>query len=214
MNRRTMPIVAALAATTALLLTACSSSSDSSDKIKGADQNTSSSSKSPKASPTSSAKVSDFGLPDDVKVEIESVTTGDKTKDQILKEQAEGLMARQRIYVDLDPNSRYLTRYYDGEARAFYASEVKRAKAEGRTITGLYRYYDRKVEENTDDRAIVTYCEDRSKAFAKDIKSGKARKTKPSPEDFIKNTATLRKTEHGTWLVQSFRGETSAQECQ
>ncbi|MCF3123808.1 hypothetical protein IPZ68_29480 [Streptomyces arenae] len=213
MKRRTMPTVAALAATTALLLTACGSSSDSSDEIKGADQDTKSSPKSPKVSPTSSAKVSDFGLPADVKVDIESATTGDKTKDQILKEQAEGLMARQRIYVDLDPDSRYLTRYYDGEARAFYVSEIKKAKAEGRTITGLYRYYDRKVEENTDDRAIVTYCEDRSKAFAKDIKSGKTRKTEPSPEDFIKNTATFRKTEHGTWLMQSFRGETSAQEC-
>ncbi|MET8684260.1 hypothetical protein ABZV77_08590 [Streptomyces sp. NPDC004732] len=217
MKRRTMPIVAALAATTALLLTACSGSSDSSDKAEGADQNTNSISKSPKASPTSptsSAKVPDFGLPADVKVEIESVTTGDKTKDQVLKEQAEALMARQRIYVDLDPNSRYLTRYYDGEARAFYASEIKKAKTEGRTITGLYRYYDRKVQENDDDRAVVTYCEDRSKAFAKDIETGKARKTKPSPKDFIKNTATLRKTEHGTWLVQSFRGESSARECQ
>lgn len=214
MKRRSMPTIAALAATAALFLTACSSDdSGSSDRIEGAGQETDSGSKSPKASPSSSAKVADFGLPDDIKVDIESVETGNTAKDQILKEQAEGLMARQRIYVDLDPNSLYLTRYYDGEARAFYTSEIKKAKAEGRTITGHYRYYDRKVEENTDDRAIVTYCEDRSKAYAKNIKSGKTLKTAPSPEDFIKNTATLRKTEHGTWLVQAFRGEVSAKEC-
>ncbi|MFE0175285.1 hypothetical protein ACFWZ2_23490 [Streptomyces sp. NPDC059002] len=214
MNRRTMPTVAALAAASALILTACSSGSESSDKIEGAGGDTSTASKSPTTSPTKPAKLPDFGLPDDVTVDIESGATGDKAKDRILQEQAEGLMARQRIYVDLDPNSRYLTRYYDGEARAYYVAEIKKAKAEGRTITGHYRYYDRKIVDSNDDRAIVTYCEDRSKAYAKDIKSGKTRKTEPSPEDFIKNTATLRKTEYGTWLVQSFRGKTSAKECQ
>ncbi|MEV8016830.1 hypothetical protein AB0O76_10875 [Streptomyces sp. NPDC086554] len=214
MNRRTMPVTTALAAAAALLLTGCSSDSGPDDKIEGAGQEESSSPPSPKASPTASAKVSDFDLPDDIKVEIESDETGNKAKDQILKEQAEGLMARQRLYVDLDPNSPYLTRYYADEAREFYVAEIKKSKSAGRTITGTYRYYDRKVEQNTDDRAIVTYCEDRSKAFAKDIKSGKTLKVEPSPEDFIRNTATLRKTEHNTWLVQSFRGETSAKECQ
>ncbi|QEU92567.1 hypothetical protein [Streptomyces kanamyceticus] len=214
MKRRTMPTIAVLAATTALVLTGCSSNSDSSDKIEGAGGEASTSPKTPKDSSTAPAKLPDFGLPADVKVEIESDTTGDKAKDRILKEQAEGLMARQRVYVDLDPNSRYLTRYYADEALAFYVSEIKKAKAEGRTITGLYRYYDRKVQSHDDDTATVTYCEDRSKAYAKDIKSGKARKTKPSPEDFIKNTATLARTEQDTWLVQSFRGETSSKECQ
>ncbi|MFF8655436.1 hypothetical protein [Streptomyces huasconensis] len=213
MKHRTMSVATALAAA-ALLLTSCSSDSDPEDKIKGAEQEVSSDSPSPTASPSASAEVADFGLPDDIKVEIESNTTGNKAKDQILKEQAEAIMARQRLYVDLDPNSRYLTRYYAGEARDFYVADIKKSKSEGRTITGTYRYYDRKVEQNTDDRAIVTYCEDRSKAFAKDIKSGKIQKTEPSPEDFIRNTATLRKTEHNTWLVQSFRGKTSAKECQ
>ncbi|MEV7195322.1 hypothetical protein AB0N81_26480 [Streptomyces sp. NPDC093510] len=213
MNRRTLPVTAALAATAALFLTGCSSDSEPDDKIKGADQGKSSHSSSSKPSPSASAEVADFGLPDDIKVEIESNKTGDKAKDQILKEQAEGLMARQRLFVDLDPNSRYLTRYYADEARDFYVSEIKKAKSEGRTITGTYRYYDRKIEKSTDDLAIVSYCEDRSKAYAKDIKSGKTRKTEPTPEDFIRNTATLRKTQHDTWLVQSFRGKTSAQEC-
>ncbi|MEW2387263.1 hypothetical protein AB0933_02755 [Streptomyces venezuelae] len=214
MNRRTMPATAALAAAVALVLTGCSSDSEPDDKIKGAEQGEDASSPSVKATPTAPAKVADFGLPDDIDVQIESDATGDKTKDQILKEQAEGLMARQRLYVDLDTESRYLTRYYAGEAREFYVADIKKAKSEGRTITGTYRYYDRKVTKNTDDFAIVTYCEDRSKAYAKDIKSGKAQKTKPSPEDFILNTATLRKTEHGTWLVQSFRGEGGATQCQ
>ncbi|MEU6995605.1 hypothetical protein ABZ953_33735 [Streptomyces sp. NPDC046465] len=213
MNRRTLPVATALAATAALLLTGCGSDSDPDDKIKGAEQGESADAPNPKATPTAPAKVADFGLPKDIKVEIESNETGDKAKDQILKEQAEGFMARQRLYVDLDPNSRYLTRYYAGEARAFYSAEIKKAKSEGRTITGTYRYYDRKVTKNTDDLAIVTYCEDRSKAYAKDIKSGKPRKTKSSPEDFIFNTATLGKTEHNTWLVQSFRGEAGTGAC-
>ncbi|MGW2228067.1 hypothetical protein [Streptomyces formicae] len=71
-----------------------------------------------------------------------------------------------------------------------------------------------KVEIHTDDIALVSYCEGRSKAYAKDITSGKTRKTEPSPSDFIKNTATLAKTGNGTWVVRSFRGKTSAKECQ
>ncbi|ATL29674.1 hypothetical protein KY5_4656c [Streptomyces formicae] len=209
-----MPTIAVLAATTALVLTGCSSNSDASDKIEGAGGDANASPKSPEKSSTAPAELPDFGLPADVKVEIASDTTGDKAKDRILKEQAESLMARQRIFLDLDPKSRYLTRYYADEALAFYVSEIKKAKADNRTITGLYRYYDRKVETHTGDIAVVSYCEDRSKAYAKDITSGKTRKTEPSPSDFIKNTATLAKTGNGTWVVQSFRGKTSAKECQ
>lgn len=214
MIRRRLPITVALAASAALLMTACGSGDDkNSDKIAGADEQSDTASPSPSPTRGASSKLPDFKLPADIKVDIEPNTTSDKAKNQILREQAEGLLARQRIFVDLDPESGYLTRYYDGEARAFYIAEIKRAKADGRTITGTYRYYDRKVTQNIDDRAIVTYCEDQSKAFAKDIKTGKIKRTEPSPEDYTLITAVLRKTEHGTWLVQSFNSKNSATEC-
>ncbi|MFE6164165.1 hypothetical protein ACFQ7F_35200 [Streptomyces sp. NPDC056486] len=212
---RRLPLAVALTASAALLLTACGSGDDKNgDKAAGAGkQGGNTASPNSSATKNASAGLPDFELPDDIKVDIEPSTTGDKAKDQILREQAEGLLARQRIFVDLDPTSGYLTRYYNGEARAFYVSEIKKAKADGRTITGTYRYYDRKVTQKSDDRAVVTYCEDQSKAFAKDIKTEKIKRTEPSPEDYTLITAVLRKTDHGTWLVQSFRGEESATEC-
>ncbi|QKW08469.1 hypothetical protein HUT18_20955 [Streptomyces sp. NA04227] len=217
MIRRNLPAAIVLTISAALTLTACGGGDDSkdSDEIVGADKQSPAAGSSPSPSKESgSQNLPDFKLPKDIKVEIEPVETGNELKDQILREQAESLMARQRILVDRDVNSGYLNRYYEGEARDFYITLIKKAKAEGMTITGTYRYYDRKITQNTKDRAVVTYCEDQTKAYSKDVKTGKAQKTEPSPEDFTLNTAVLTKTPNSTWVVQSLTGKTPAQECQ
>ncbi|MFE0104773.1 hypothetical protein [Streptomyces sp. NPDC059009] len=214
MNRRTTPIATAIVAATTLLLTACGGGSDSDDDIKGADKDKSSSPTSSVPSPTASTKVRDFGLPDDIKVDIAAAKTGDKGKDEILAGQAEVLMARQRLFVDLDPHSKYLNVYFTGQAKKFYAQQVKDSKKRGKTIAGTYRYYDRKVTQHTSDLAYVSYCEDQTKAFPKDIKTKKVESTTPSSKDYTLYNVVMRKSPGGVWQLQSLGGQSSARECQ
>lgn len=213
--QRTLTTLATLLAAT-LTLTACGNdSSDSNDdKIAGAEDKPDSTKKDESSPSPSSTGLPDFNLPDDIKVDISEDKTGNATKDKILQEHAESLLARQRIFIDLDPNSRYLTRYYTEDAQTYYVDEIKKAKKNGVTITGEYRYHTRKIESQTDDRAVITFCEDKSKAFAKDIKTDKIKNSKPGPLDHLFTTAVMRKTEHNTWIVTTFEGKTGVEKCQ
>ncbi|MFJ2773614.1 hypothetical protein [Streptomyces sp. NPDC087300] len=213
MKRHTLPTAAAFAAAAALFLTGCGSGSDSDDKIAGAEQGESSGQESPEASPSSSAEVSDFGLPDDLKVEISPDKTGNKGKDAVLAAQADVLMARQRLFVDLDPGSRYLDVYFSGEAQAFYKAQIAAAKKRGKTISGTYRYYDRKVTRHTSDIALVSYCEDQTKAVPKDVKTKKVRPAHPTPEDYTRYETVLKKSPGGVWQLDRLSGRSNASEC-
>ncbi|MFF1377064.1 hypothetical protein [Streptomyces sp. NPDC058308] len=199
---------------TALSLTACGSDSDANEPIKGAEQGDAGSTPSPKASQSSSAKVADFDLPSDIKVHITPDKTGDKAKDAILRAQAEVLMARQRVFVDLDPKSTFLSTYFTGKAEAFYTQQLQQAKKRGKTISGTYRYYDRKVTQHTSDLAYVSYCEDQTKAFPKDVKTKKVESTTPTPNDYTRYDTVLRKATGGVWQLQNLSARPDAKECQ
>ncbi|MET9219682.1 hypothetical protein ABZX65_13105 [Streptomyces sp. NPDC003300] len=208
-----------LTVTALVTLTACGGSDDSaSDKI--IDTPSSQSAPSPTASATASpvtsatAEPMDFHLPSDIKVVIDADATGDAAKDAVLHGQADTLTARQKLYVDLDPASNVLKAYFSGQARSFYAEQIAKRKKEGRTVTGTYRYYDRKVTAVTADTAVVTYCEDQSKAYSKDIKTGEVLRTAPTADDYRLYTATLLRNAAGVWQLDSFQGKAAAPACQ
>ncbi|MEW2520131.1 hypothetical protein [Actinacidiphila alni] len=209
-----------LAVTAALTLTACGGSDDSgSDRITDGTVSpsaraTTPSATGPAASSAPTASPVDFHLPSDIKVLIDADTTGDAAKDAVLHAQADTLTARQKLYVDLDPGSAVLKAYFSGQARAFYAEQIATRKKEGHTVTGTYRYYDRKVTAVTSDTAVVSYCEDQSKAYSKDVKTGTVLRTTPSPDDYRLYTATLLKNAGGIWQLDSFQGKADAPACQ
>ncbi|MEU1334551.1 hypothetical protein [Streptomyces sp. NPDC005865] len=214
MNRPTLPVATALAAAAALFLTACGGDSEPDGTATGAGQEETGASARAQADSTAPTETADFGLPQDIKVEIESDTAGDKAKDRILKKQAENLMARQRIFVDLDPKSPFLTMYFTGKAKSFYTQQLQQARKRGKTISGTYRYYDRKVTQHTSDLAYVSYCEDQTKAFPKDIKTKKVESTTPTPNDYTRYDTILRKAPGGVWQLQELSGRPDAKECQ
>lgn len=212
MRRSALPNLAALMAATTLTLTSCGAETKANDTIQGADKG--GSSPSPTTAETIQPQV-DFDLPKDVKVEIANDATGDKAKDAILTAHADILMARQKLFTDRKASDKWLTTFFTGEAKKFYASEVKRSHEEGWTITGTYRYYERKVQKHSGDLAFVQYCVDQTKAYGKDVDTGKVDKTEPSSSDYRLHEATLYKEPGGVgnWKLQSFNVTKGAAGC-
>jgi hypothetical protein len=205
---------ATFAAAAALLLTACGNSDASSGTIKGAQMGTSPStpSSSPNAS-EGSAATAHFAIPSDIKTVIDADPTGDKNKDAVLQAQANAQLAFLQAAADMNPQSPALSVYYAGSAKDFYVQAISQAKSQGRSITGTYRYYNRQVKSYSDGASVVTYCEDQTKAFAKDARTGVVHRTNPSPSDYRLYTVVLLKNEFGQWQVNTLNAQVGAGQC-
>lgn len=198
----------------ALLLTACGDSGgDDPDKIVGADQDpTEQPSKPGGAEPAVDAP--EFDFPADLKVEVDADTTGDETKDAVLRDHGYAVRATMLALAKLDPELPVLSDYVTGDAFINSADNVESFKADGRTVTGATHFYDREVELRNKGLASVTYCEDQRKAFNKDVDSGEVDRTEPSDESFVRYTALMEKTEEGVWQMTFDQSERGAAECQ
>ncbi|MER6268890.1 hypothetical protein [Streptomyces sp900105755] len=205
-KRRTLPVAAALAATAALLLTACGggddSSKDKNDKIAGAGTG-GSGSPSPSASPSAPAdkNAPAFNFPSDIKVTVDRESTGDATKDAVLRDVAYAAQARIEAFGTGDGQTANVNRYFAANARIFWVNRVAEFKKEGLTVTGQYRYYGFEVTDIASGKAAARYCEDQGKAYDKVIKTGKVQRTKPSDKSFVLYTVQAQRDSVGDWQV-------------
>ncbi|MFE9116776.1 hypothetical protein [Streptomyces sp. NPDC007172] len=216
MNRRTLPAAAALTATVALLLTACSSNDDkpkSPDKIAGADQGS-------KASPTPSASASASGgdrpkieLPADLKMTFEASNTGDPVKDAVLADGAERMRAVNGAIAGVDPKYAALNYYNAGKALEAASTWVEKFKKAGQSMTGSLSYFNRQVTLNKDKSASLVFCADESKGYTKDLKTGRAKITTPSKNDFILYNTRLEKNADGVWQTTRIVSTAGAAQC-
>ncbi|MFG2939804.1 hypothetical protein [Streptomyces sp. NPDC048282] len=201
-RRRTA--VAGLLAALAVSVTGCSSDSGNSsanDKIKGADSSESASA-SPSASESADKNAPSFAFPSDITVTVDRKSTGDATKDAILRDLAYAAQARLEAFAKGNGQTVNLNRYFAGYARTYWIDRVAQVKKDGLTVTGHYRYFDFAVTDVANGKAAaVRYCEDQSNAYGKVIKTQKVQKTKPSDDDFILNTLQVAKDSAGDWQV-------------
>lgn len=176
MNRRPLPVAAALAATAALLLTACGSGDDSSkdnDKIAGADTDGPSQSASSSAGPPSDAERPKIVLAKDMKNTFDGGKTGDPVKDTILYDNTQAIAAMDEAIDSRSLQKESFGTYLTGEAAKAAAVWVQGFYDDGITWTGEVRYYKRSVTSLEKNVATLTYCSDESKSFNKDIKTKK-----------------------------------------
>ncbi|MEV6794928.1 hypothetical protein AB0M87_23720 [Streptomyces sp. NPDC051320] len=149
-----------------LTLTSCSSDSSGSgkDKIAGADTGEA---KSPTSSASASASASaeknapTFDLPSDIKVTVDKKSTGNSTKDAILRDVAYSVEARLEGFAKGDGQTTNMNRYFAAYARTDWADRVAKVKKEGLTVTGDYRFFDFAVMDVANTKAAsARYCED------------------------------------------------------
>ncbi|MFF4112001.1 hypothetical protein ACFY0P_00750 [Streptomyces sp. NPDC001714] len=216
MKRRTLPVAAALAATAALLLTACGGGDDSSkdnNKIAGAGTEESAS-PSPSASASADKNAPSFDFPSDIKVTVDRESTGDTTKDSILRDVAYSTQANIEAFAKGVGQTPNMNRYFAAAALTYWAKRVETVKKDGLTVTGDYRYYNFQVTDVVDGKAAAArYCEDQSKAFGKEIKSGKVLRTKASDKSFVLYTLQAQKDAAGDWQVTQQNWKKGAASC-
>ncbi|MBT2392813.1 hypothetical protein J7E87_26105 [Streptomyces sp. ISL-1] len=215
MNRRSLPIAAALTAIAALLLTACSGGSDekpkANDKIAGADQSETTSRSS--ASPSSAAGRPKIELPDDLKLTFEPEETGDVTKNAVLADGAERMRAVNAAIAGTDPKFTALNFYNTSKALEAASSWVEEFRKSKLTISGSAHYFDRKVTLNKDTSASLTFCADETKGRTKDIKTGKVKKSSDPRQDYVFYATQLRKNSNGVWQTTQIVSKRGATQC-
>lgn len=215
MARRTeLTAAAGTLAAAALLLTACGGSNHD-DKI--ASSPTPSATTAPQTTPPPTTPAADpsaptFDFPSDVKITIDPDTTGDKTKDAVLRDQAYGLEATYTAVIKQDKNLPQFTTYMYEDADEVWSESIDAFKKNGHTITGTDHYYDRKVTLNG-DMAGVTFCEDQSHFYDKEITTGKVLTTTPSANSFILHSSHMKKGTDGIWHTETYTSQAGGAHC-
>jgi hypothetical protein len=215
-KRRDLPVAAAFAVTTALLLTACGGQgdgSDKSDKLAGADRGgTEPVSASPSASETIDRRP-EITLPNDLSDTFEGWKTGDTAKDAVLTDVGQRIDTTNYAITEGDAELPALAFYYSGTALADARGWVSSLVKDGYSITGVNRYYNAKVDVFDSASAGVVYCEDQSKAFAKDRKSSKIYRTAVTDKSYVLYTTRLEKNAHGVWQTTKLTSQRGHKSC-
>ncbi|MFD4597777.1 hypothetical protein ACFWPQ_07015 [Streptomyces sp. NPDC058464] len=171
------------------------------------------------ASPSASASTSADGrpkiaLPSDVTLTFEGGRTGDAVKDAVLADGAERARAEDAAITGTDPKGEGLAYYNTGKALEATLSWVAQFKKADVTITGVVRYYDRKVTLESKTSAVLTYCGDESKGFSKNKKTGKINKTPVTKDSYVTYNTRLDKNSDGVWQTSQIISSRGAAQCQ
>ncbi|WP_316773742.1 hypothetical protein [Streptomyces sasae] len=222
MKRRTSPVAVAVAVTAALLLTACGGgdgNSRSSEKIAAADSGSNKASSSPSASdavagidrpampfPSDFDMVFDIAKPSDAK---EAAALGDA--ENFVRAINYGIVRQ-------DPEDAAYKFYstVGSTAQSYAKTQIKQYLDGGWTVTGVQRYSRGKVDLAADGkRASVSFCDDDSKFYGKEVKSKKILKTSPSDKDYYYFEVVMAASMEakGLWTAENVKVQTKAIQC-
>ncbi|MFI6371605.1 hypothetical protein [Streptomyces sp. NPDC050546] len=219
MARRALTTTAAVFATTAaLLLTACGGGGDSSDDIEGADQGASSPSASASRSTPTDVDRPDVRLPDDLDLVFDFEKPSDQDSAAALEDAANYIRALNHGITKQDPADPAFQFYSSGQAAQYANSQIKEYVDGGWTLTGKDRYYQAEINPVDESEKVktvnVTFCEDQSKVYGKEVKSEKIHRTKESLDSYQKFTILMASVQgKPVWRAQQVTVEGKAQEC-
>ncbi|MGW6061886.1 hypothetical protein [Streptomyces sp. NPDC055189] len=219
MNRRPALLATAALTVAALLsLSACGGSdgggSEGGDKIAGAGSGGEQRESPSPTPPDDGIERPEIKLPKGVKNVFEGGRTGDAKKDAILADNERRINSIDEA-ITVDAKEHPALRFYSaGEALVSAAYHVQGFYEEAKTFVGTTRYYDREVTFLKGGAAAVTYCEDTSRTYPKDRKTGKVDRSIPeSGQDYAFYNTRLEKNEDGVWQTTSVLTTTAAKRC-
>jgi hypothetical protein len=216
-RRPTLLAALTLTAAAALTLSACGSDDSSkgkdNDKIAGADTGDKAS-PSPSPSAANSAGRPNIELPADLSYTFDWPKTGDKEKDAILADGEQSIKAVDLAIVNQNALDNAYIYYYEGEAAASTQKFIQNYVDHKAAITGAYRFYAPQVAVDKDGTASFSYCEDQGKAYVKDLKTNKAKKTEVTAKSYVIYHTSLKKNDKGVWVIQKMVSQSGSPKCQ
>ncbi|MEU6469064.1 hypothetical protein ABZ927_00885 [Streptomyces massasporeus] len=216
-RRPTLLAALTLTAAAALTLSACGSDDSSTgkdnDKIAGADTGDKASA-SPSPSAADSAGRPNVELPSDLSYTFDWPKTGNKEKDAILADSEQSIKAVDLAIVNQNALDKAYLYYYEGEAAASTEKFVQNYVDHKAAITGAYRFYAPQVAIGKDGTASLSYCEDQGKAYVKDLKTNKAKKTEVTAKSYVIYHTSLQKNDKGVWVIQKMVSQSGSSKCQ
>lgn len=218
MTRSSLPIAVAAAVSAGLLLTACGGGgSDSSDKIQPDTTGPSASASSPTASASASSAVRrpSTALPKGFTVTFDWPKTGDATKDAILQDGEQYIRAYNRaaaLGTLKDPAYGFYSR---NQGLSYAQAQIKANIDGGWAPTGVDHYYRVKADVIRTGAATLSYCEDQSKAYSKNVKTGKVNITTASANSFVLYNVLFVKdaASNGVWQASQVTVIERATQC-
>ncbi|MFF7890941.1 hypothetical protein ACFZDI_03215 [Streptomyces sp. NPDC007907] len=216
-RRPTLLAALTLTAAAALTLSACgsddSSKSKDNDKIAGAEttEKASPSTTPNEPAPTGRPKID---LPSDLSYTFDWPKTGDKDKDAVLADGEQSIKAVDLAIVNQNALDKPYLYYYEGEAAASTQKFIQNYVDHKAAITGAYRFYAPQVAVDEDGSASLSYCEDQGKAYVKDLKTDKARKTEVTSKSYVIYHTSLKKNDKGVWVIQKMVSQSGSPKCQ
>ncbi|MFE0104805.1 hypothetical protein [Streptomyces sp. NPDC059009] len=213
MNRPLRLTTAALIASAALLLTSCGSDDKpkDDDKIAGAGKEK----KTP--SPSASKEVAGrpkIELPSDLHYAFAWPKTGDAAKDAVLSDSQQSIQAVDLAIANQNALDKAYRFYYEGEAAAGTQEFIQKYVDQKFRTTGTYRFYKPNVTVRKDGAATFSYCEDQSRAFARNVKTNKVNKTPVTKKSYVVYNTSLRKNKQGVWVIQKIVSQSGSAQCQ
>jgi hypothetical protein len=217
--RSSLPSTAVAGLAAALLLTGCGDGDGGAKAASKASSVPTTTGASASASPSASASTSSDGrpkitLPSDVTLTFEGGRTGNAVKDAVLADSAEMTRAVDAAIAGTDPKGEAMGYYTTGKALEASVSWVAQFKKADVTITGIVRYYDRKVTLKSKTAAVLTYCGDESKGFSKEKKTGKVNRTPVTKDSYVTYNTRLDKNSDGVWQTSQIISTRGAAQCQ
>ncbi|MGI5427834.1 hypothetical protein [Streptomyces sp. CA-179760] len=218
MARRTLEATAAtLTAAAALLLTACGSGAEPPEEPKGA-RETGTRSASPTGTKRTHAERPDVSLPKDLDLVFDFDRPSDQDSATALDDAANYIRALNHGITKQDPEDPAFQFYSSGQAAQYAHSQIKEYADGGWTLTGQDRYYQAEAKPFDESQKVktisVTFCEDQSKVYGKEVKSEKIHRTRESLASYQRFTVLLAfvKGKPG-WRAQQVTVEEEAEEC-
>ncbi|MEH0418860.1 hypothetical protein [Streptomyces sp. B21-083] len=140
--------------------------------------------------------------------------TGDADRDAVLRDSKQFIKAVDMAIAKQDPlNEAYLV-YSEGEAAAGSEKFIREFVDYRDRITGTKRYFAAKVNVTSGRTAGLVYCEDQSKAYNMDLKTGKTNVTVASKDSYVLYSSRLRVKGSGIWVTETLTSQRGSSVCQ
>ncbi|EFL34123.1 conserved hypothetical protein [Streptomyces viridochromogenes DSM 40736] len=157
-------------------------------------------------------------MPNDLDLVFDFEKPSDQDSAAALDDAANYIRALSHGITKQDPEDPAFQFYSSGQASQYAHSQIKEYVDGGWTLTGKDRYYRAETSKGDESEKVktvsVTFCEDQSRVYGKEVKTQKIHRTKESLASYQKFTLLMASVKgEPVWRAQQVTVEGKAEAC-